>query len=235
MNEDKKSNDDLFEDEFNQKIDNILGDNNIVFSENVEAVSADETMDEETAHDEQDEEQKTSVAAELYDWAQALAFPIVCVVLIFTFVVRIIGVVGDSMIPTFHEDDRIVVSNFNYSPSQGDVVVMRSFLEEPIVKRIIATEGQTVDIDFDAHEVFVNGRKIDEPYINAPTSARRDVQFPVTVPEGYVFVLGDNRQFSTDSRDSRVGMVDARNIIGRVLFKIYPFSDIGVVKSYDYS
>lgn len=174
---------------------------------------------------------------EIYEWAQALTFSIVIIVLIFTFVGRIIGVEGPSMQPTLHENDRVVVSNLFYTPGQGDVVVVRkeSFMFEPIVKRVIAVAGQTVDINFDTNEVFVDGKKLNEPYINEPTRRREDVVFPVTVPEGHIFIMGDNRNHSTDSRRQEVGMVDTRMVIGRVVFRVFPFSDIGVIESYDLS
>ena len=177
-------------------------------------------------------EEKNVVAVELYEWAQALVYSVVFVVVLFTFFVRIIGVDGTSMIPTLQHNDKIVVTNMFYEPSQGDIIVLRkeSFLEEPIVKRVIATEGQTVDIDFISHNVYVDGIRLDEPYIKAPTTREGDVSFPVTVPEGFVFVLGDNRNNSADSRISRLGMVDERYILGRVVFRVYPMNKIGKVE-----
>lgn len=179
-----------------------------------------------------EKETKRGIAVELYEWAQALVYSVVFVVVLFTFFVRIIGVDGTSMIPTLQHNDKIVVTNMFYEPSQGDIIVLRkeSFLEEPIVKRVIATEGQTVDIDFISHNVYVDGIRLDEPYINAPTTREGDVSFPVTVPEGFVFVLGDNRNNSADSRISRLGMVDERYILGRVVFRVYPMNKIGKVE-----
>ena len=179
-----------------------------------------------------EKETKRGIAVELYEWAQALVYSVVFVVVLFTFFVRIIGVDGTSMIPTLQHNDKIVVTNMFYEPSQGDIIVLRkeSFLEEPIVKRVIATEGQTVDIDFISHNVYVDGIRLDEPYIKAPTTSEGDVSFPVTVPEGFVFVLGDNRNNSADSRISRLGMVDERYILGRVVFRVYPMNKIGKVE-----
>lgn len=182
--------------------------------------------------DETKEEQKPGLAGELYEWAQALVYSVVFVVILFTFFVRIIGVDGVSMIPTLQHSDKIVVSNMFYTPKQGDIIVLRkkSFLEEPLVKRIIATEGQTVDIDFISHNVYVDGVRLDEPYINAPTTREGDVSFPLKVPEGYVFVLGDNRNNSADSRISTLGVIDERYILGRVIFRVYPFDKIGKIE-----
>ena len=113
-----------------------------------------------------------------------------------------------------------------------DIVVLRkqTLMEEPIVKRIIATEGQTVDIDFDDGVVYVDGKALDEPYVNEPVHDRENFEGKITVPEGCVFVMGDNRNASTDSRDARLGCVDERYIMGRVYFTLFPVKNIGVVK-----
>ena len=97
------------------------------------------------------------------------------------------------------------------------------------MKRIIAMGGDTVDIDFDMGQVTVNGEVLDEPYISAPTQQSFDVEFPLTVPEGQVFLMGDNRPHSTDSRSSQVGFVDERSILGKVLFRIAPFNRLGKI------
>jgi len=180
---------------------------------------------------ENEESRGLDIAKELYDWAQALVFSIVFIVVLFTFFVRIIGVDGPSMEPTLYNNDKIVLTNMFYTPKQGDIIVFRkkSFLDEPLVKRVIATEGQTVDIDFITHEVRVDGVLLDEPYIKAPISRAGDVVFPVTVPEGYVFVLGDNRNNSADSRLSSLGMIDMRYILGHVIYRVYPFDEIGAI------
>ena len=136
--------------------------------------------------------------------------------------------------PTLHDRDMLLLQSIGYEPAQGDVVVLstKSFREgAPIVKRIIATEGQTVDIDFDNGYVYVDGQQLDESaYIeNGITRDQYDVEFPQTVPEGHVFVLGDNRTVSKDSRDSEVGMIDQRCIIGKVQMIYQPFSEFGWV------
>ena len=163
--------------------------------------------------------------AEVYDWIQCIIFALVFCVLLFVFAVRMVNVVGHSMVPTLEQSDKVVISNLFYHPKQGDVVVLRkqTLMEEPIVKRIIATEGQTVDIDFD-------GKALDEPYVNEPVHDRENFEGKITVPEGCVFVMGDNRNASTDSRDARLGCVDTRYIMGRVYFTLFPVKNIGVVK-----
>ena len=126
----------------------------------------------------------------------------------------------------------MLVSNVGYTPEKGDVVVLTkdSFLPVPIVKRVIATEGDTVDINFETGEVSVNGVVQDEPYIAEETFTVFDVDFPQTVPENCIFVLGDNRNNSTDSRYSGLGMVDTRYLLGKVLWRIYPLNSFGSVE-----
>ena len=170
----------------------------------------------------QQEENKKENSRELYEWVQALVGSVLTVVLVFTFVIRLIGVDGHSMVPTLQDGDRLLVLNsMLYSDYKyGDIVVLRkeAFLEEPIVKRVIATEGQTVDIDFDAGVVYVDGQALEEDYINEPTCLEEGTEFPLTVPEGSIFVMGDNRNRSSDSRDSRLGTVDTRDVIGKAVF-----------------
>ena len=168
----------------------------------------------------------------VFDWVDALVNALVFVILIFTLGIRVTGVVGGSMEPTLHQGDKLIVSNLFYTPKAGDIVIVskKSFSDEPIVKRIIATENQTVDINFVTGVVSVDGVALEEPYIKAPIHSPGDVQFPVTVPEGHVFLLGDNRNGSTDSRTTQVGMVDEREILGRVILRILPLSGFGGVK-----
>lgn len=164
---------------------------------------------------------------EIFDWVQSLVLALLVCVLLFTFVVRVVSVSGTSMLNTLQNNDRILVSNLFYSPKQGDIVVLRkeSFSVDPIVKRIIATEGQTVHIDFDQGLVYVDGQALEEPYAREPITRRIDYEDDVLVPEGCIFVLGDNRNGSTDSRDIRIGCVDERLIIGRAFFLLLPGSD----------
>ena len=149
----------------------------------------------------------------------------------FVFFFRTIDVMGHSMEPTLQNGDKLIVSNLFYTPQYGDIVVLRkeSFGEQAIVKRVIATEGQTVDIDFDEGIVYVDGVALDEPYIAEVTRRPLDFSGEVTVPEGCVFVLGDNRNRSNDSRDADIGMVDTRYIIGRALIRVFPLSEFGPV------
>ena len=171
--------------------------------------------------------------AEVYDWIQCIIFALVFCVLLFVFGARMVNVVGHSMVPTLEQNDKVIISNLFYHPKQGDIVVLRkqTLMDEPIVKRIIATEGQTVDIDFDDGVVYVDGKALDEPYVNAPVHDRENFEGKITVPKGSVFVMGDNRNHSTDSRYSVIGCVDERCIMGKVYFTIYPLKNFGSVYS----
>lgn len=172
-----------------------------------------------------------SRSREMYEWVQALVCSVLAVVVVFTFAVRLIGVDGHSMLPSLQDGDRLLVLNAmlcgGYEP--GDIVVLRkeSFLPTPIVKRVIATEGQVVDIDFGSGVVYVDGQRLHEDYVNEPTFTPEGMEFPLTVPEGSVFVMGDNRNNSTDSRSDRLGTIDQRYIIGRAVFLAVPGPDAG--------
>ena len=176
----------------------------------------------------ENEKQKNTPKQEAFDWITCVVSALVCAILIFVFVGRIIGVSGDSMKNTLLDQERIVISNLFYKPKQGDIVVLTkySFLDEPIVKRVIAVEGQTIDIDFDTGAVRVDGELLHEDYIAAPTHRSYDVTFPQTVPEGCVFVMGDNRNASNDSRNGELGMVDRRCIMGKAYMIILPISKL---------
>ena len=178
----------------------------------------------------QEENKKQVKGKELYEWVQALVSSVLVVVLIFTFVIRLIGVDGHSMLPTLQHGDRLLVLNsalcgdYEY----GDIVIVRkdSFMHQPIVKRVIATEGQTVDIDFTTGSVWVDGQLLDEPYINELTFTYEGLDFPVTIGEGEVFVMGDNRNASDDSRNPLLGPVDERYIIGKAVILAFPGPDV---------
>ena len=167
-----------------------------------------------------------------FEWVQCIVTALVACILVFVFLCRTVGVIGPSMQQTLVEGDFLLVSNLFYTPKRGDIVVLRkdTFKTDPIIKRVIATEGQTVDIDFEAGVVYVDGVAQDEPYVNSPTYDMEDfTQGEVTVPEGCIFVMGDNRNRSTDSRDSRIGMVDTRYVIGKALWRITPLNKFGSV------
>lgn len=174
-----------------------------------------------------------STRREVYDWIQCIVVAIIVCVLLFSFCLRLVDVVGESMLPTLEAGDKIIVSDLFYKPKQGDIIVFRKdeYRDQPLVKRVIAVENQTVDIDFERGIVYVDGEPLDEPYIAEPTTERQDFNGRVTVPEGCVFVMGDNRNHSTDSRYSTIGMVDERCIIGKVYITLFPLKNFGSVYS----
>lgn len=180
-------------------------------------------------------EEKGSFKMDLYFWMQALAVALVFLVLTFTFVGRVIRVVGSSMVPTLHQGDLMLLQSVGYEPQQGDVVVLRksAFLPQPVVKRVIATAGQHVVVSYADQCVYVDGEKLDEPYINEvmrdPLSSELTV-LDVVVPEGSIYVMGDNRNHSSDSRSENLGTVDTRYVLGRAICVLLPFSDFGLIE-----
>ena len=163
-----------------------------------------------------------------FDVFDSIKGAVIVVFLVFAFVFRVVGVDGDSMNPTLNNGDWLAVSGGIIKPERGDIVVVTQPWERnvPIIKRVIAVENDVVDIDFVNHLVYINGEVIDEPYILEPTGLQYDMQFPLTVDEGCVFVMGDNRNDSLDSRSTQIGLVDERYILGKTLFRIYPFEKI---------
>ena len=178
------------------------------------------------------EEQIAKNNKSTYEWIQSLLIALAVCVVIFLFFVRVIDVKGTSMVPTLQNADKMLVSGLFYKPKAGDIVVFKKDEYSPnkaLVKRVIATEGQTINIDFDNGVVYIDGEPIEEDYINDLTNRKLDFIEPQTVPEGCVFVMGDNRNMSTDSRKKEIGMVDTRLIIGKVYMVIFPTTSFGSV------
>lgn len=181
---------------------------------------------------------------DILEIAESSIIVIMFVIMFFTYIIRFIVVDGTSMSPTLEGSDKLIIRSIGYSPENGDVVVINNDganllsesgkivkadgLEKMIVKRVIAKGGQTVDIDFESGAVTVDGKKLEEDYISEPTT--RDeyaFEYPLTIPEGYVFVLGDNRNLSMDSRHPEIGLVPEDDILGKAVFRIYPFGKFG--------
>lgn len=175
-------------------------------------------------------------AADVYGWFQALAFALAFLLIFFTFFGRIIGVDGHSMDPTLNDQDMLYLSSFRYEPQQGDIVVLhKDFggITSPIVKRVIAVGGQTVEIDYDTSTVYVDGEPIDQDFILEPMVRPSNPDMQQTyweVPEGSVFVMGDNRNNSLDSRDDELGTVDTRYILGKAIYTLLPFEHAGAIE-----
>lgn len=186
---------------------------------------------EETAVQQEDAsggKEKETLEGTLYCWAQALVTAVVGVVLLFTFGVRLISVNGPSMQDTLYTGDELLILNAAFCDFKaGDVVVINDYnaeepLNETLVKRIVAVGGQTVDVDVASGTVYVDGLELDEPYIKEPTYTAAGTQFPLTLAEDEVFVMGDNRNHSSDSRDSRLGPVKEGYLQGKVLLLLVP-------------
>lgn len=182
-----------------------------------------------------------------YTWQQNVALylhdmicMLVVVMAVLMLFLRIIVVDGPSMERTLLNGDyMLLVSNMFYKePKYGDVVVVSKQAYDngkPIVKRIIATEGQTVDIDFNEGVVYVDGVALDEPYTKTLTTLKEGTTFPLVVEEGKVFVMGDNRNNSKDSRSTQIGLVDKREVLGKVAFILFPGTGMGGTEQRDFS
>lgn len=180
-----------------------------------------------------EENTKKKKVKEVLEYAESLTVVFAVMLLIFTFIARPATVDGESMLPTLCNGERLVISNLFYEPAPGDIVVLCGEADREegrnLIKRIIAVGGQTIDIDFETGEVTVDGEVLDEPYILERTHLDEGTELPLTVPEGEVFVMGDNRNASRDSRSLSVGTVKEEYIVGRVLFRFFPFDRFGTV------
>jgi len=182
----------------------------------------------------EEEEMPQTPLRQVLDALSELGFALLVVIFVFTFLFRLITVSGTSMQPNFMDGDRVVVSMIGNSYKTGDVIVAVNVLDDPIIKRVIATEGQTVRIDYEAGVVYVDDHPVDETRFGLENGITRAVytslektELPATVPEGCVFVLGDNRRVSEDSRYAEVGMIDVRNVLGKAVLFVSPVSKFG--------
>lgn len=164
---------------------------------------------------------------EIYEWVQAIAIAVVLALIINQFLFSIVQVDGTSMVPTLHDGERLIVTKLFYQPKNHDIVIIKSSqLKKHIVKRVIAVSGQTVDIDPRTGDVTVDGEVLDEPYIKEKLhSAGNALQFPLTVDEDSIFVMGDNRNNSTDSR--MIGLIPKSEVVGKASLRIWPLSKFG--------
>lgn len=177
--------------------------------------------------------QSNTLGQSLYGWLQAVAPVIVGIVLVFTFVGRLTPVDGSSMEPTLWNRDMMLVRGLGYTPKRGDVVVLTKYFDQvqgPIVKRVIAVGGQTVQIDYNTGAVYVDGEKLNEDYILEPMEQKSwQTLSSLIVPEGEIFVMGDNRNVSNDSRNPDLGTVDTRYVLGKGSFVLAPLNQIRAI------
>ena len=197
-----------------------------------EQVQTDDKIEEKEEKEEQKEKEyivvnnSPSVGTVSY-LAHSVIIAVVVIIILLTFFFRIVNVDGRSMMNTLLDGDKVIVTNFMYEPKNNDIVVI-SHAEEydkPIIKRVIATEGQTLKIDFQNERVYVDGTLIDEPYVSSELK-EGNTEIPEVIPEGKVFVMGDNRLDSLDSRYSEIGLIDTDNIIGKAQFVALPITRI---------
>ena len=173
-----------------------------------------------------------SGVAGVYDILRSVLISASILILIITFVFTMVIVDGRSMQHTLESGDKIIVTKMGYQPKDGDVIVVGKSEEgysKPIVKRVIATEGQTLEIDFENQQVIVDGKVLDEPYISSET-IEGTAEIPDVIPEGYVFVMGDNRYISMDSRYKDIGLVNVDDIVGKAVFVVFPFDRFGFIE-----
>lgn len=186
-------------------------------------MTADENIRRRTPSDKNKNSWQKDILLYIHDLTGMLAV----IMLVFLLLFRMVIVSGSSMYSTLWDGDWILLisGTFYQEPEYGDIIVAckDSFNDgEAIIKRVIATEGQTVDIDFDAGVVYVDGVALEEPYTHTSTNYAEGMTFPVKVEEGCVFVMGDNRNNSRDSRDPDIGLVDRREILGKAVFLVFP-------------
>ena len=168
----------------------------------------------------------------LYDFIESVASAVLLITVCTLFFFRVIVVDGDSMQNTINIQEKIISSNFLFNAEKGDIVVTDSNngYGKPLIKRVIAIGGDEIKIDYSTGEVYVNGNQLVEGYIYEKIAPIPADNIEMKVPEGYVFLMGDNRNHSFDSRAEEIGVINENNLLGKAVFRISPLSKIGKVQ-----
>lgn len=202
--------------------------------ERIVDIVTEETVTEIKQETKKAEKKKGSFHLSVYDVVSIIMSSFIIIAFVFTFAFRLVGVKGESMTNTLQDNDWLLTVN-KESYERGDIVVITepNYFDEPLIKRVIAKGGETVNIDFSTSTVYVNGVALQEPYTREDFILPKfdDIEFPYTVPEGHIFCMGDNRNGSTDSRSNLIGPLDERYVLGKAVVRILPFGDFDI---YDY-
>ncbi|MCQ2449060.1 MAG: signal peptidase I [Clostridia bacterium] len=168
-----------------------------------------------------------AVVVQVFEWLDVLVTALIAVVIIFSLIFRVATIDGTSMESTLHGGEKVIITNVGYEPQRGDVVVVYRENDKPIIKRVIAVAGETVEIRPDGN-VYVDGSKLEERYLDdSVRTDPKELKSPLTVEPGKIFVLGDNREVSLDSRYDVIGQVDVNNILGHAILRIFPLNKFG--------
>lgn len=167
-----------------------------------------------------------------YEIIENIIISLLVITIIILFSFRTVLVDGSSMLPTLHDHERLIITNLFYNVEKGDIVVVdkNNAYKEPLIKRVIATEGDKIKIEYSTGNVYVNDKLLNEDYIYEKINIQNIPDLEVTVAKDCVFVMGDNRNNSGDSRDSSIGLINKKNLLGKAVLRIYPFDNIGVLQ-----
>lgn len=171
---------------------------------------------------------KNRLAVNIFDFFKPIIFVFALVSIVFTFIIRDANVVGNSMTETLHNGDKVLITSMMYTPASGDIVAINTenLKQKRIIKRVIATEGQMLTINYESGEVSVDGIIIDEPYVSSQMKKAKNTKMSIVIPQGSIFVMGDNRYISLDSRDEKVGLISVDDVIGKAQLVFFPFDRI---------